>query len=77
MIIHSKTRLSRPKLVVCLFKPSYKSPQMVFVVPVDQICDICVLGQILGLTPINSIFTVIKIIGFNLRKLAKNSKTSN
>ena len=34
---------------------------MVLVVPVDQIRDICVSGQILGLTPINSIFTVYRI----------------
>ena len=34
---------------------------MVLVVTVDQIRDICVLGQIIGLTPINSIFTVYRI----------------
>ena len=30
-------------------------------VTVDQIRDFCVLGQILGLTPINSIFTIWRI----------------
>ena len=34
---------------------------MVLVVTVDQIRDFCVLGQFLGLTPINSIFTVYRI----------------
>ena len=34
---------------------------MVLVVKVDQIRDIWDLGQILGLTPINSIFTIWRI----------------
>ena len=34
---------------------------MVLVVTVDQISDICDLGKILGLTPINSIFTIWRI----------------
>ena len=60
MITQSKTSLRCPKLLYCLFKTSHKSPRIVLVINVDQFRDICDLGQILVLTPINSLY-----IGFN------------